>query len=111
MSQVASRVDEIVRVEAATRRAGASVLLVARVDSLLSLYERRFPHVVHALDWAVERGALDGGHAVAEFYEQLPNIDLARHVLHDQDRHLRTPLIADGAVVVRLAAPALYAAL
>ena len=111
MSQVASSVDEIVRVEAATRRAGASVLLVARVDSLLGLYERRFPHVVHALDWAVERGALDGGHAVAELYEQLPNIDLARHLLHDQDRHLRPPRVADRAVVVRRAAPALYAAL
>jgi hypothetical protein len=111
MSRVASRVDEIVRVEAAARRSGASVLLVARVDSLLGLYERRFPHVVHALDWAMGRSALDGGQAVAEFYEQLPNIDLSRHLLHDHDRHLRTPLVADDAVVVRLAAPALYAAL
>lgn len=66
-----------------------SFIVVARLESLLGLFERRFPEVVTALDLAIERGRLDDPGAVAEVYERLPDIDFSRHVLQGQEQHLR----------------------
>lgn len=66
-----------------------SFIVVARLEALLALYERRFPEVVTALDLAIERGRLDDPHAVAELYERLPDMDFSRHLLQGQERHLK----------------------
>lgn len=66
-----------------------SFIVVARLESLLALYERRFPEVVTALDLAIERGRLDDPHAVAQLYERLPDIDFSRHLLQGQETQLR----------------------
>jgi mannose-1-phosphate guanylyltransferase len=66
-----------------------SFIVVARLESLLGLYERRFPEVVTAFDLALEREALGEQDAVDDLYDALPDIDFARHLLPGQERHLR----------------------
>ena len=66
-----------------------SFIVVARLESLLALYERRFPEVVTALDLAIERERLDDPSAIAQLYDRLPDIDFSRHLLQGQESCLR----------------------
>jgi mannose-1-phosphate guanylyltransferase len=66
-----------------------SFIAVARLESLLALYERQFPEVVTALDLAIERERAGDRRAVAELYAELPSIDFSRHLLQGQERFLK----------------------
>jgi mannose-1-phosphate guanylyltransferase len=70
-----------------------SGMVVARLESLLALYERRFPEVVTALSLALGRERLGDVHAVSGVLEKLPEIDFLRHVLPDQQRFLRLVIV------------------
>lgn len=66
-----------------------SFVVVARLESLLALYERRFPEVLTAMDLAIEREHAGDLRAMTELYERLPAIDFSRHVLQGQEEFLR----------------------
>jgi mannose-1-phosphate guanylyltransferase len=74
-----------------------SFIVVARLESLLALYERRFDEVLTALDLAIERELAGDLRAVTDLYERLPDIDFSRHVLAGQEEFLRiVPVPACG---------------
>jgi mannose-1-phosphate guanylyltransferase len=63
------------------------------LESLLALYERRFPEVLTALDLALEREQAGDLRAVTELYERLPTIDFSKHLLQGQERYLRAVVV------------------
>ncbi|HET9693650.1 MAG TPA: sugar phosphate nucleotidyltransferase [Steroidobacteraceae bacterium] len=74
-----------------------SFIVVARLESLLALYERRFGEVLTAHDLAVERELAGDPRAVTDLYGRLPTIDFSRHVLAGQEAYLRVvPVPACG---------------
>jgi mannose-1-phosphate guanylyltransferase len=93
LAAVAQFVEKPTRAEAdaliARNALWNSFIVVARIESLLALYERRFPEVLTALDLAIEQERAGNLRAVTELYERLPSIDFSRHVLQGQERHLR----------------------
>jgi mannose-1-phosphate guanylyltransferase len=69
-------------------RAGAlwnSFLFVARARTLVEIYERRLPRLVHALCWARERPE----ERLAAAYLALEPLDFSREVLESSDDRLR----------------------
>jgi mannose-1-phosphate guanylyltransferase len=64
---------------------------------LLRLFERRCPDVVAAMRNVVRRehGQTNGGEALAQIYEMLPELDFSRAILEGQERHLRVIPIPD----------------
>ena len=67
-------------------------ILVARVQALLELYQRRFPTLVTDMRSAVRLGThqpLSGTLAMAELYARLPVLDFSRDVLDGAEQSLR----------------------
>ncbi|HEX7375159.1 MAG TPA: sugar phosphate nucleotidyltransferase [Steroidobacteraceae bacterium] len=67
-----------------------SFIIVAQLQAMLRLYERRLPELVTELRRAVRRDAVTGTLAeVASYYADLPMLDFSRDVLEGQEDHLR----------------------
>jgi mannose-1-phosphate guanylyltransferase len=64
-----------------------SFLFVARGWSLLSLFSRRIPHSVAAMDAALARH--DRASAIPQLYETLPSIDFSRSITQGCEESLR----------------------
>lgn len=67
-----------------------SFIFVASGFAVLSLLRRRYPEIVDRMETAVARNA-DGRavRALADLYEQLPEIDFSRHVIQGAEAWLR----------------------
>ena len=61
-------------------------IISADGQALLSLFERRCPDVVAAMQSVIERGHRT---ALMELYEHLPDLDFSRHILPGQEHRLR----------------------
>jgi len=67
-----------------------SFIIAADGQSLLRLYERRWPDVVVAMRDALSMpGSDDSGKAVAEIYQALPELDFSRSILQGQEQYVR----------------------
>lgn len=72
-------------------------IMAADAAAILKLFERRCPEVVAAMGDALRsaRVGMDGGEALAEVYEELPNLDFSYSILQGQEQYLRVLPVAD----------------
>lgn len=66
-------------------------ILAADAPALLQLFERRCPDIVAEMRDCLRRGqrGAAAGDALAELYDQLPELDFSRNILQSQEQHLR----------------------